>query len=246
MSQKLPVLSGDTYCNPVPFSDGRIHTNPDPFILRWCGRYYCYATDERGVKVSISKDMVQWEDKGYAITDSGYHCYWAPSVIYLNGVFYMYYSNIPSETDDCHQQHLKLAKAVSPLGPFVWEKTFFGHFSIDSHPAIWNGKMYMFYSVNDWLGTEEKIAGTCILMDEMLSPEEFAGKPHPVVLPSLRKEIYKENRFGDGRDWYTIEGACPVFRDGGGWLLYSANAYEHEDYFVGTAAAKTRERLDDM
>lgn len=246
MSQKLPVLSGDTYCNPVPFSDGKIHTNPDPFILRWCGLYYCYATDEYGVKASVSKDMVQWEDKGFAITDSQYHNYWAPSIIYLNGIFYMYYSNIPSEEEDCHQQHLKLAKAVSPLGPFVWEKTFFDHFSIDSHPVIWNEKMYMFYSVNDWLGTEEKIAGTCILLDEMLSPEEFAGKPQLVVLPGLRKEIFEENRFGDGRDWYTIEGACPVFRDGSGWLLYSANAYEHEDYFVGTAAAKAGERLDNM
>ena len=43
MNDFMPVTGSSTYCNPVPFSDGKIHTNPDPFILRWCGLYYCYA-----------------------------------------------------------------------------------------------------------------------------------------------------------------------------------------------------------
>lgn len=244
MKRFLPVTGSETYRNPVPFSDGRKHTNPDPFVLRWCGQYYCYATDARGVKVSVSADLVHWKERGYAISGEEYHNYWAPSVIYLNGIFYMYYSNIPAEEEDCHEEHLKMAKADSPLGPFVWQKTFFDQFSIDSHPLMRNGKLYMFYSVNDWIGTEDKVAGTCILLDEMLSPDTFAGHPRPVVLPSIRREIYAENRFGDGRDWYTIEGACPVFRSGKAWLLYSANAYEHEDYFVGTAVADEKERLD--
>lgn len=59
----------ELFCNPVPFSDGARHTNPDPFILRWCGRYYCYATDEWGVKVSTSMDLVHWEDRGYALRE---------------------------------------------------------------------------------------------------------------------------------------------------------------------------------
>lgn len=246
MNQFLPVTNSDTYCNPVPFSDGLKHTNPDPFILRWCGRYYCYASDAKGAKVSVSEDLVHWEDKGYAISEQGYHQYWAPSVIYLNGIFYMYYSNIPADEEDCHEQHLKMAKSDSPLGPFVWQKTFFDQFSIDSHPLVQNGKMYMFYSVNDWAGTEDKVAGTCIMLDEMRAPDTFAGHPRPVVVPSIRKEIYAENRFGDGRDWYTIEGACTVPRSGKVWLLYSANAYEHEDYFVGTAVAEDRIKTDDM
>lgn len=60
-------MEQSAFCNPVPFSDGNRHTNPDPFVLRWCGLYYCYATDEAGVKVSVSEDLVQWQDKGYAI-----------------------------------------------------------------------------------------------------------------------------------------------------------------------------------
>ena len=53
MNDFMPVTGDSTYCNPVPFSDGKIHTNPDPFVLRWCGRYYCYASDEHGAKVSV-------------------------------------------------------------------------------------------------------------------------------------------------------------------------------------------------
>ena len=189
---------------------------------------------------------MHWEDRGYAIREQGYHHYWAPSVIYLNGTFYMYYSNIPMEETDCHEQHLKVAKADDPLGPFVWEKTFFDHFSIDSHPVMWGGKMYMFYSVNDWFGTEDKVAGTCILLDGMRTPYEFSGHPRPVVAPGIRKEIFEENRFGDGRDWYTIEGACTVSHNGKTWLLYSANAYEHEDYFVGTSVADEKAVFHEM
>ena len=57
MNDFMPVTGDSTYCNPVPFSDGKIHTNPDPFVLRWCGRYYCYSSDEHGAKVSVSEDL---------------------------------------------------------------------------------------------------------------------------------------------------------------------------------------------
>lgn len=235
-----------TFCNPVSFSDGKRHTNPDPFVLRWCGSYYCYATDEFGVKISVSQNLVDWEYLGYGISEKEYRHYWAPSVLYLDGKFYMYYSNIHISDEDCHKEHLKLAVADRPEGPFVYRKTFFDKFSIDSHPVIWNKEMYMLYSVNDWLGTEEKISGTCIMMDKMVSPEEFEGHPKPVVLPTRPQEIYAPDRFGDGRDWYTIEGACPVIRDGKCWMLYSANAYENVDYFVGTAVAKCKKNIKKM
>lgn len=120
------------------------------------------------------------------------------------------------------------------------KKTFFDKFSIDSHPFMWNEKLYMFYSVNDWIGSDDRIAGTVIVMDEMVSPYEFAGKPQPVLLPSLEQEIFQKNRFGDGRDWYTIEGAATVVHGNKCYLTYSANAYVNVDYFVGTAVAENK------
>lgn len=90
-------MEQSTFCNPVPFSDGKRHTNPDPFVLRWCGLYYCYATDEAGVKISVSEDLVHWQDKGYAIQQQGHRNFWAPAVLYDNGIFYLYYSHEPKE-----------------------------------------------------------------------------------------------------------------------------------------------------
>lgn len=234
------------FCNPTAFSDGERHTNPDPYILRWCGNYYCYATDEFGVKVSISENLADWSYVGYAIKEDTCRNYWAPSVLYINGTFYMYYSNVSTDSSDCHDECLKLAVSDRPEGPFVWKKTFFEKFSIDSHPVMWNGKLYLFYSVNDWIDTDGKITGTCIIVDEMTTPEQFAGNPREVILPSIRQEIYEENRFGDGRDWYTIEGAAPIVRGQRFWLLYSANAYVNEDYFVGTAVSKRQDSLMGM
>ena len=31
----------NVFHNPVPVADGAAHTNPDPYVLRWCGRHYC-------------------------------------------------------------------------------------------------------------------------------------------------------------------------------------------------------------
>lgn len=234
------------YKNPLEFLDGLERTNPDPYILRWCGNYYCYATDEAGVKVSVSGDLIHWEYKGYAISDENYHDYWAPSVMYRNGIFYMYYSNVLNGTEDVHEEHLKLAVSREPLGPFEHVKTFFDEFSIDSHPVEWNGQLHMLYSVNNWIGTDDKKAGTCILRDRMKTPEEFTGAPEAVILPSLKEEIYEQNRFGDGRDWYTIEGACILNHGKYCWMMYSANAYEKEDYFVGTAVSEYKDDFAQM
>lgn len=239
-------MSENQFCNPVKFKDGKRHTNPDPFVLRWCGKYYCYSTDAKGVNLSISSDLVNWEYLGLCISEKGYKDYWAPAVIYINGKFYMYYSNIKIDEVEGHNIWLKVAVADNPKGPFIWQKTFFDEFSIDAHPVIWNSQLYMFYSVNNIIGTEEKKAGTIIVMDKMLSPLEFAGERKVVLLPSIEQEIFQKNRFNDGRDWYTLEGAATVVHGDKCFLTYSANAYLNVDYFVGYAVAKVKESLLDM
>ena len=239
----------ERYCNPVPYLDGCRRTNPDPHVIRWCGKWYCYSSDtfgRNGVKVSVSDDLVHWNEVGFCIPSENQKHFWAPAVIYLNGVFYMYYSAVPLDSEDDHDEHLMLAAATRPEGPFHWKKTFFQEFSIDAHPLFWHGKMYLLYAVNNWIGTDDTVAGTCILLDELTAPDTLAGNPKPVVLPSLPQEIFAKNRFGDGRDWYTIEGAAVLTRKDRMWLMYSANCFLHEDYFVGTAVAETKPALMEM
>ncbi len=235
-----------TFCNPAPFSDGKHHTNPDPFVLHWCGKYYCYATDEAGVKVSASDDLVHWEERGYAIQQKGRHAFWAPAALYWNGVFYLYYSSNPVGEDDGNGEKMQLAAARNPLGPFIWQKELFSDFSIDAHPVVWQGALYLFYSVNSWMGCDEKCPGTCILLDRMLAPDRPEGRPVPVILPSIPEEIFQKNRYGDGRDWYTLEGACFVPGQEQSFLLYSANCYTDTHYFVGYAVADNKPDLREM
>lgn len=246
MKNHLPVLSKNNYWNPVAYTDGKRRTNPDPFVLKWCGKYYCYATDEDGVKVSESEDLILWEDRGFALCQEGYANFWAPSVIYINGIFYMYYSNEKKGTKEEHQEFLKMAVSKDPLGPFEYKKTLFEQFSIDSHPVLYGGGFYLLYSVNNILGTNSELAGTTIVMDKMLAADHPSGHPKALLEPTLDEEIFEKNRFGDGRDWYTIEGACTVFYRDKCYLLYSANAYTNMFYFVGRSWARLEKRLEEM
>lgn len=248
MEYNLPVISNDNYCNPVGYTDDNEHTNPDPFVLRWCGKYYCYSTDEYGINISDSENLIQWVYHGYAIREENYRNYWAPAVFYHNGVFYMYYSNtqVGYEEDDCCVETLKLAVSSTPYGPFIYKKTFLNKFSIDAHPIKYEGEMYLFYSTNDWESMDDKKVGTTILVDKLIDMETLEENPSVTILPSIEEEIFERNRFGDGRDWYTIEGACYLENGDMGYLLYSANAYINTDYFIGYAKAKKKKNFLNM
>jgi len=220
-------------------------TKPDPFILQVNGKYYCYSTHRDGVKVSVSDDLINFEDKGFALTCEEEIDFWAPSALYYNGVYYLYYSSVSKNKNDTLEESLKVATSDNPLGPFNFEKRFFNFFSIDSQPYFYNGELYLFYSTNV-MGSDDNMPGTCILVDKMKNPLEFEGKPKIVVKPSISEEIFNKNRFGDNRDWYTIEGASIIERNGKLYILYSANCYLNENYFINYSVGDLKEDLRDI
>ena len=234
----LPLTGTRIYQNPILFKTNPHQVNPDPYILKSRGLYYCYASGHYGVNLSISEDLINWDYKGYAVSETDRQEYWAPAVIYYNGIYYMYCSNVPQGDNNCHHEYLRLYTSGDPKGPFLYRKTLFNKFSIDAHVVRdVNGEFYLFYSVNDYMGTDRNWAGTCILCDrlqDMLTPE---GKPLPVVIPSMEEETFKKNRFGDGRDWHTIEGAFYLVRHNTAYLMYSANCYTSENYYIGVCMA---------
>lgn len=227
-----------TFTNPLRYIDGVTRTDPDPFVIRHRGRYYCYSTGETQVNVSVSDDMITWERLGAALQHDDRWQYWAPCVYYFNGTFYMYVSNRPAGSEDPHEEVLQLATSDNPAGPFETQHTFFSTFSIDPHVVPdGRGSWTMFYSVNDVTGLDNTYTGTSIVGDQLIKFDELAGDPRPIINPTLDEEIFEPNRFGDGRDWYTIEGATYFTRNGYAYMTYSGNAYEQENYFIGYARA---------
>lgn len=223
-----------TYTNPVPVKGNANMTAPDPFVLEYRGRYYCYSTDVDGVQLTTSQDLVQWEYCGYAYREEGRDSYWAPCVTYRNGTFYLYVSNRPQGSDNAHLQRMRVATSNTPQGPFKFQRVMADYFLIDADVVCGaDGQDYMFYASNQFSEFCADRPGTAVVVDKMTDPLHLAGEPRPVILPTLDQEIFAENRFGDGRDWHTIEGSAYFEHRNRAYMTYSGNAYVREDYFMG-------------
>jgi hypothetical protein len=237
-----------TYHNPLGYADGIARTDPDPFVLRFRGRYWCYSTDEHGVNLSTSIDLITWHRLGFAFAVPGRAHYWAPCVIYADGLFWMYVSHRPEGCEDAHQEILHVATSPRPDGPFETRRRLFDTFSIDPHvvrdPA--SGGYVIFYSTNDVTGLDHDGTGTSIVVDRLITMDKPAGSPRPVAVPTLEQELFERNRFGDGRDWYTVEGATYFTHRDQAYLTYSGNAYVGEDYFIGYAHASLTRGLAEL
>ena len=214
----------------------------DPFIFKSNGRYYIYVTGHDAIYAYHSDDLFSdWQYFGPVLRVPGLHAFWAPSVIELDGQFYMYNSMEGSgvEADQGgHDGCMHVSVADNPLGPFRMVKRILPPFSIDSHIVKNEAGLFLFYSSNRFDGDR---IGTCIYVDKMLDPYTPAGNPVLVVEPTLDEDIYQKDRYRAGQHWHTIEGAF-YFREGDWhYLMYSGNCFEQPTYYIAYARAKTVE-----
>lgn len=214
----------------------------DPYILKSNGRYYIYVTGHDAVYAYHSDSLFDgWEYHGVVMTVPNHDSFWAPSVIELDGKFYMYNSiEIYTDTPDKggHRGAMHVSVADNPLGPFTDTKQILHPFSIDSHIVQNEAGLFLFYSANRFEGGR---IGTCIYVDKMLDPFTPAGNPVLVVEPTLDEDIYCRDRYKKGQHWHTIEGAF-YFKEGDWqYLMYSGNCFEQPAYYIGYARAKTDE-----
>ncbi len=205
-------------------------TQPDPYIFEDNGNFYLYVTGKHAVEMYRAKNPFgEWDYCGGVCAVEGGTDYWAPCVIRTGGKYYMYFSYA------CPEQALCVAEADSPEGPFVFRKKLLNVFSIDAHAVENETGLYLFYAKDDRNGA---VIGSKIFVDRLIDPYTLANEPVEVVTPSLDEEIFKRNRFGDGRDWYTVEGPF-YFREGAyHYLIYSGGCFENESYHLGYAYAK--------
>jgi GH43 family beta-xylosidase len=230
-----------TYQNPV-----YPHSSPDPFVLKYCGEYWCYSSglqpDGRCFGVLHSPDLVHWTRVGSAMDQlpEGHPLYWAPEVVYWNGVFYLYYS-----TGDEEYMHLRVATASHPAGPFIDRgiRLTDEKFAIDAHVFLdSDGTRYMFYAT-DFLDHER--IGTGTVFDRMLDPFTLAHRPQPVTRARYDWQIFDPHReWKGGVCWHTIEGPFVLKHNGRYYQMFSGGNYQNDTYGVGygvTGSLQTQE-----
>ena len=193
----------------------------DPFILTYNGKYYLYFTKEDdGFKVYESDNLYSWIDRGYCLKRGedviGNGGFWAPEIIYENGLFYMVYV-----TDE----HLAIATSKSPLGPFKQSKKEYldeGNM-IDGHFYKDNGQIYLYF-VRFNNGNVIHVAK---MNDDLLSFDKSTEKF--LLKAELPWEVTSK--------FNVIEGPFVLKHQGKYYLTFSCNHTEHPDYAIGYAVS---------
>ncbi len=209
---------------------------PDPYMIKAKdGRYYVYATWPKGAQLYSSDSLLDgWEYEGVCLDMTGQKDCWAPCVVEIEDMYYMYYSSRNEDCDDEHGQTLRVAVADSPHGPFRKVKDLLPPFSIDPHVVQTPSGLYLFYSNNKY---QAERVGTVINCDKMEDPFTVEGKPACVVWPTIDEEIYQRDRFRRGEHWHTIEGAFYFYNGNTHFLMYSGACHQNPTYFIGYSYA---------
>ena len=123
----------------------------DPYMIKsGDGRYYLYASGGEGPQLYSSDHLKEgWKYEGRCLDMTGQKECWAPSVIELDGKYYMYYSCLDADCEDEHGQTLRVAVSDSPSGLFKQVKKLLPPFSIDAHAVKTPSGLYLFYCNND-------------------------------------------------------------------------------------------------
>lgn len=209
-------------------------TQPDPFIFRDDdGKFYIYSTGIDGLH-AYSADALDgvWHYEGIILTVPRGDEYWAPSMIKLDGKYYLYFSyHIPGMFE-----HMHVAVAEKPLGPFENLTKLYGRFTIDSHVVKTDAGLFLWYAENN--ENCERI-GTRVFVDKLLDPFTPANICKEVIIPTRDEEITGKRENGY---WHTVEGPFYFTKDGWHYVMYSAGAFTDDTYHIGFAAAKTDEQ----
>jgi GH43 family beta-xylosidase len=231
-----------TYENPV-----HPRSCPDPFVLKYLNEYWCYCTgfwhDGRCFGVLHSRDLVHWRELSGAMEplDLDATCYWAPEVIYDNGLFLMYYSVGNEE-----RMQIRGAEAKHPAGPFIdcGLRLTVEDFAIDAHVFIDDDGRRGFFYATDFLDYAQ--IGTGTVCDEMLDPYTLRGKPQPVTRARYDWQVYDPQRKEKGGvRWYTVEGPFVLKHKGLYYQMFSSGNWQHESYGVSYAISDEINRAEE-
>lgn len=210
-------------CSGRPKAQGGPLMLADPFILYYDGIYYAYGTgNDSGFDVYVSDSLTQWRQNHQKALDRadsyGEKWFWAPEVYRhpANGRFYMFYSA---------QEHLCVATADSPIGPFRQEtrQPMFEERAIDSSVFIDDdGTAYMYFV---------RFTGGNVIWCAKLADDWMT------IIPETLKRCIAAELPWERRKDRVAEGPCVLKKDGIYYLIYSANHFLSQDYGVGYATS---------
>lgn len=216
--------------------DKQNKSQPDPFIFADGDKFYLYVTAKDGVEAYQSADIFgEWKYIGIVTEiNPNRKNYWAPSVIKIDGIYYMYVS---FEGED-QWQEMQVFSADSPRGPFKWIKRLYKGFSIDSHVVQNDSGLFMFLALNN---LECDKVGTRVFVDRLINPVTPENMPKEIIVPTFSEEKFTP-QCTPTRDWYTIEGPFYFYESGWHYLMYSGGCYRDDTYHIGYSVAKTDEQ----
>ncbi|MGX5690893.1 glycoside hydrolase family 43 protein [Arcticibacter tournemirensis] len=196
----------------------------DPFIMLYDNVYYAYGTNaEDGIEVYTSEDLEYWKKaENLALHKSnswGDKWFWAPEVYYIKekNKFFMYYTA---------NEHICVATADSPLGPFVQPEK---KPMLESEKCIDNS-LFIDSEGKPWLYFDRFNDGLNIWVAELESDLTT------IKTSTMRKCI------NVSQEWETVwprvnEGPFVMKHNGLYYMTYSANSYESQFYGIGFATA---------
>jgi arabinan endo-1,5-alpha-L-arabinosidase len=213
----FPVLTTNTsYINPVFEFDF-----PDPAVLQATdGWYYLYATqgitpefESQNIQAARSQDLVHWQRLPDALPEKPVWAkstweFWAPHVVYHDGVYFMYYS---AEPDKGIGLCLAVATSKQPAGPFTDKGeplkcgpgfTHIDPFALDDQ----SGEHYLYWGSN-----------SNPIHVQQLSSDRLSFQPDTIPLSVL---IPQRARPYEG----LLEGAWVLYRQGFYYLFTSGDA----------------------
>lgn len=220
----------------------KLFAGGDGFVLKHKDTYYVYCTTENnlpaftpeypffetykdgrdGIEVHTSKDLINWENKGYCLEKGknvlGTHGFWAPEVSHYNGKFYMVYTA---------DEHIAIAVSDSPMGAFekITNEYLMEKCAIDGHLFFDdNGDIYLYY--------------VCFNNDNHICVAKMSND-----LKSIEKN-YNDVLIEANEEWETIdckiaEGPFMLKHNNVYYLTYSANHTRCADYAVGYATSNS-------
>jgi beta-xylosidase len=221
----------------------------DPYCFRHEGIYYAVGTgrDEADacprtgnvVPMVKSRDLQNWEWVGHVLQQPPEEkggCFWAPELAIENGTFYMYYH----PNGQGKGFHIRCATSKNPEGPYVdigkpMTDLAQNPFAIDAHAfKDTDGQWYMAYATDFLDYNETTFRGTALVIDRMTSMTSLEGNPQVIMRAHHPWQVFKRDRdmYGKIADWYTLEGATIVKRNGKYYLFYSGGCYENDTYGV--------------